>query len=221
MIRKSLLALGLLLGSHIAIAQALPEKYQEGVHYFKIDQAPARTDSNSIEVTEVFSYACTHCNTFDPFVLSWRERQPENVRFNRIHVSFGRREWELMARGYIAAEMMGIAEESHAAMMDAFWKQRKQFRNPEELAAFYAGFGVSPESFLANYKSFAADSQLRKSVRDVQVFGVNGTPSMVVNRKYRVGSSKDVPGFEAILDVVDFLIARETAAQAFASQPDS
>ncbi len=118
----------------------------------------------------------------------------------------------MMARAYITAEMLGIAEESHPAMMDAIWKQGKQFRSLDELADFYSGFGVERSAFLANYQSFAADSQLRKSQRDVQLFGITGTPSLVVNRKYRVQSSKDVADFDAMLDVVDFLVSKESTA---------
>ena len=42
-----LLTLSLLLGSQLALAQAEP--YQEGVHYFKINQAPAKNDSGKVD----------------------------------------------------------------------------------------------------------------------------------------------------------------------------
>ena len=208
MIKKAILALCLLLGSQLAIAQF--DKYTEGVHYFKINQVPADTGTDTIEVTEIFSYACSHCNTIEPYMQNWSKTKADNVTLNRIAVVFGRRAWEMMARAYIAAEMMGIVEETHIAMMDAIWKQGKQFRNLDELADFYAGFGVERSAFIAHFKSFAADSQLRKSQRDVQLFGITGTPSLVVNRKFRVVSSKDVSDFDAMLDVVDFLVAKET-----------
>ena len=210
MIQKVIFALSLLFGSQLAMAQLEP--YQEGVHYFEIGQVPADTGSDSVEVTELFSYGCSHCNTFEPYLKSWNQSKPENVTFNRIAVAFGRRAWEMMARAYITAEMLGIEDESHIAMMDAIWKERKQFRTVDELADFYTQFGIERSAFLANYQSFAADSQLRKSQRDVQLFGIMGTPSIVVNRKYRVTSSKDVADFNAMLDVVDFLVAKETAA---------
>jgi len=208
MIQKVMLALALLLGSQLAMAQA--EVYQEGVHYFNIDQMPAETDSDTVVVTELFSYGCSHCNTFEPYLQSWSQSKADNVEFNRIPVAFGRKSWEMMARSYIAAEMMGIVEQSHPAMMDAIWKERKQFRSLNELADFYSGFGVEKSAFIAHFNSFAADSQLRKSQRDVQLFGITGTPSMVVNRKYRVVSSNDVRDFNAMLDVVDFLVVKET-----------
>jgi len=210
MIQKVIIALGLLFGSQLTMAQLEP--YQEGVHYFKIGQVPADTGSDTVEVTELFSYGCSHCNTFEPYLESWNQSKPENVNFNRVAVAFGRRAWEMMARAYITSEMLGIEDESHVAMMDAIWKERKQFRTVDELADFYMQFGIERSAFMANYQSFAADSQLRKSQRDVQLFGITGTPSMVVNRKYRVTSSKDVGDFNAMLDVVDFLVSKESAA---------
>ena len=210
MIPKIILTLSLLFGSQLAMAQEA--KYQEGIHYFKINQLPAETGSDVVEVIELFSYACSHCNTFEPYMQSWNKQQAENVKLNRIAVVFGRKAWEIMARGYIVAEMMGIAEDSHVAMMDAIWKQGKKFHSAEQLADFYSAFGVEKSAFMAHYQSFAADSQLRKSQRDVQLFGISGTPTLVVNRKYRIVSSKDVVGFDAMLSVVDFLVAIETAA---------
>ena len=210
MIQKVILALGLLLGSQLAMAQAEP--YQEGVHYFKIDQVPADTGSGTVEVTELFSYGCSHCNTFEPYLESWNQTKPDNVVFNRIPVAFGRKAWEMMARAYITTEMLGIADDSHMAMMDAIWKEKRQFRTVDELADFYTGFGVEKSAFLSNFQSFAADSTLRKSQRDVQLFGITGTPSMVVNRKYRVTSNKNVRGFNEMLDIVDYLVSKETVA---------
>jgi len=211
MIQKVIIAAALLFGSQLAMAQAEP--YQEGVHYFKINQVPADTGSDTVEVTELFSYACSHCNTMEPYVQSWVQSKPDNVVFNRIAVAFGRKAWEMMARAYITAEMLGIEEESHIAMMDAIWKEGKQFRSLDDMADFYSGFGVERSAFLANYQSFAADSALRKSQRDVQLFGITGTPSLVVNRKYRIQSSKDVRDYNAMLDVVDYLVVKESASE--------
>ncbi len=208
MIRNVFLALSLLLVSQLGLAQNEP--YQEGVHYFKIDQAPAQNDSGTVEVTELFSYACSHCNTFEPYMQSWIKSKPENAKLNRIAVGFGRKAWEMMARGYITAEMLGIVEESHVAMMDAIWKHNKQFRNLDELADFYSGFGVDRKAFIDTFNSFAVDSQLRKSQRDTQLFGITGTPSLVVARKYRIASNKDVRDFNAMLDVVNYLIEKES-----------
>lgn len=209
MIIKVFLALGLIFSSPAVLAQQ--DKYQEGVHYFKIQQPPGVQQSDTVEVTEVFSYACSHCNTFEPYMQNWEKNKADYIKFNRLPVAFGRRAWELLARGYMAAEMMGIADQSHVPMMDAIWKERKQFRNVEQLADFYTAFGVEKDAYIAHFNSFAADSQMRKGQRDVGQFGIRGTPSLVVNRKYRVESNENVPGFEELLSVVNYLAEIEHA----------
>jgi thiol:disulfide interchange protein DsbA len=206
-IGKGWIGVGLLLVSGLAMAQA--ERFQEGVHYYKIDQAqPAR---DYVEVVEAFSYLCSHCATFEPYMQNWKKSMPENVQLKRIPVGFGRRAWELYSRAYVTASLMGIEEASHVPMMDVIWKERKQMRSLEDMADFYAQFGVEKDAFMATAQSFNVDTQMRREQRLLQQYGINATPTMVVNGRYRVGANKDVPGFEALLEVVNFLVARELA----------
>jgi len=212
-----MLAVAFMLMAVPAFAQS--SKYQPGVHYFVIDNAPVSTSDENIEVLEAFSYMCTHCNTFEPFIENWLERKPENVEFKRIPVIFGRRTWEVYARAYVTAEMMGIAEQSHGALMDALWKEKKIFRSIEELGEFYSNYGVTADQFIATSKSFAVDARLRKDQTLVQSYGVSGTPSLVVAGKYLIKGSQAVPNYDTMLDVVDTLIAQEQADMASTEEP--
>jgi len=186
--------------------------FQEGVHYFALEQAPATSPDGDVVVTEAFSYLCTHCNTFEPYVDAWRQRLPDGVAFKRLPVEFGRQTWGLYARGYVAASVMGIENDSHAALMNRIWKEQKPARNMEELADFYAQY-VDRGQFLATARSFAVDMQLRREQQLVRTYGVRGTPTMIVNGKYRVSTGGAVGDFESMLAVVDFLLARELAGE--------
>jgi len=190
--------------------------YEEGLHYFLIEGAPVETKGPT-EVVEAFSYMCSHCNTFDPYVASWKKRLPADVRFSRLPVVFGRGSWELYARAYVTADLLNVADKAHGPLMDRLWKEKQVMRSMDELATFYGQFGVDPEKFLTTSGSFAVDATLKKDQLRVQSYGVTGTPTMIVNGKYRVASSAAVPNFEVLLDVVDFLIAQEAAAR----QPSS
>ncbi|MEE4218161.1 MAG: thiol:disulfide interchange protein DsbA/DsbL [Xanthomonadales bacterium] len=214
--RKILLApmLGafLLLFTGAALAQGkglVP--YQEGLHYFKIEQASA-LKGDKVEVLELFSYLCNHCNTFEPYVNSWVERKPDYVDFRRVPVVFGRGSWELYARAYATAEIMNLPEEVHMAMMDRLWKDRKIMRSLDEIADFYVQFGADKEKFLSTAQSFAVDGKIRKDQQLVREYGITGTPSIVVNGKYRVTGSSALPSFDAMLDLVDYLVGIEKAA---------
>ena len=184
--------------------------YQEGLHYQLIDGAPVVSGS-PIEVLEAFSYLCSHCGTFDPYVEAWAKRLPENVSFRRLPVVFGRDSWEIYARAYLTAEALNVAEAGHAPLMDRLWKEKKVMRSMEELAEFYAQFGVEPQKFLATARSFAVESRLKRDQMRVQSFGIRGTPSLVVQGKYLVAGNAAVPSFDAMLDVVDYLIEKESA----------
>ena len=217
---RTLMLLALLAGGNAVLAQdGKPAPYQEGLHYFEIDGAPAAANG-PIEVVEAFSYLCSHCATFDPYVEAWKKRLPENVEFRRLPVVFGRGSWELYARGYVTAQMMNIGDDAHAAMMDRLWNDKEIMRSMDELADFYAQFGADKEKFLATSRSFAVDSVLKKDQRKVQEWGITGTPSMVFNGKYRIAGNAAVPSFEVLLDVVDFLIEQETASMQQASAAD-
>jgi len=184
--------------------------YQEGLHYFKIEQASA-LPGDKVEVLEMFSYLCNHCNTFEPYVNSWAERKPDYVEFRRIPVVFGRGSWELYARAYATADIMNLSDDAHMAMMDRLWKERKIMRSLDEIADFYVQFGADKEKFLSTAQSFAVDGKIRKDQQMVQAYGITGTPSLVVGGKYRVTGNAAIPSFDAMLDVVDYLVEIEKA----------
>ncbi len=72
----------LVLGNSAQAQNDQPVPYQEGVHYFLIEGAPAAPVETQ-ELSEVFSYLCTHCNTFEPYVSSWKQNKPEGVVFQK------------------------------------------------------------------------------------------------------------------------------------------
>ena len=121
-LKASTLGVLLLLFSSVLAAQGqglVP--YQEGLHYFKIDNA-SEIPGDKVEVLELFSYLCSHCSTFEPYVNNWAERAPEHVNFRRVPVVFGRASWELYARAFVTAEIMNLPEEAHMAMMDRLFR---------------------------------------------------------------------------------------------------
>jgi protein dithiol oxidoreductase (disulfide-forming) len=209
--RLSLLGALLFLASSNLLGQGTAaSKYQEGIHYTLIENAPA-VPAGKVSVVEAFSYMCPHCATFEPYISNWMERKPENVEFRRIPVVFGRGSWELYARAYVTAEVMGIANEAHGGLMDKIWKDKKVMRTMDDLAAFYSAYGVEAGVFMATSQSFAVDAKMRKDQRAAQDAGVQGTPSLIINSKYLVAGNEAVANYDVMLDVVDYLVTLETA----------
>ena len=188
--------------------------FLEGVHYIKLNKAASARKSEVINVTEIFSYACHACNDFEPFMQSWKGKQAQDVKLNRIAVGFGRGSWELLAKGYVIAEILGVEEQAHVPMMNAIWREGQQMRSMEDLASFYAGHGANKAKFLALDGSFMLNMRQKQNNDKLGVYSVRGTPTMVVNDSYKIQTGQAVPNYQVMLSVVDFLVASERAAMA-------
>lgn len=169
--------------------------------------APA---AGKIEVAEVFGYTCPACARFDPMLAAWKAKLPADVKVVLVPAPFGG-PWIPYARAYYAGEALGVTARSHPRVFRALHEAGELPRNPtaDELAAFYAGLGVPAARFTAAYASPAVDAQLERARQFIERSGVEGTPTLVVNGKYRVlGSS-----YEDTLRIAEHLVARERQAR--------
>ena len=183
-----------------------------GVDYTVIDggqpYAPIR---GKIEVVEVFGYTCPHCAHFEPLVSAWRAKLPADVQFTLLAAPLGGH-WIPYARAFFAAQSMDLTGKTHQAMFRALHVEGSlPLTNPSpgEIAGFYASRGADAQRFVATMASPAIDAQLKQAREFMIRSGVAGTPSIVVNGKYRViGTS-----FDDMLRIADHLVARERIAK--------
>ncbi|MEI2796235.1 thiol:disulfide interchange protein DsbA/DsbL [Pseudoxanthomonas sp. F11] len=169
--------------------------------------------NGQVEVVEVFGYVCPACGAFAPRMAAWKARLPADVRVSYVPVAFGKA-WEPYAKAFYAAEAKGLVDKTHDAVFNAIHLQRtlpgegKPPADPAQLAKFYAGYGADPQEFVALMNSFATNAKMGRGMQFAQRSGVTGTPTLIVNGKYRVtgGSSWD-----DVLRITDHLIAMERA----------
>lgn len=185
----------------------------EGTHYVLIDDPqPLQPLNGQIEVVEVFGYTCGACASFEPLVSAWKKRQPDDVRVTMLPAAFGGI-WNEFAKAYYAADAMGLVEATHQPLFRAIHVERSlgsgQRLTNEDIAAFYAQHGADARKFAQTMESFAVAGQLRRAQQFAAASGVDATPTMLVNGKYRVVSGQD---YQDVLRIVDHLVARERAA---------
>ena len=183
-----------------------------GQHYVEIaDPQPFQPLDGRIEVVEVFGYTCPACASFEPLVSAWKARQPDDVRVTLLAAPFGGY-WMPYAKAFYAAEAQGLVDATHQAMFDAVHRQRSlpvQGVSTEAIAEAYAAHGADAKEFARTMESFAVSGQMRRARQFVDRTGVDSTPTMVVNGKYRVIAGQD---FQDVLRTVDYLVERERAA---------
>jgi thiol:disulfide interchange protein DsbA len=207
-----LAAVSLLLASAAAGAQTpmppAPTQWEAGKHYFVIDPAQPTTTGDKIEVTEVFSYGCPACNASYPFVVKLQKALPPNAVLTYVPAAFNPAEdWPMFQRAYLTAKALGIADKAHEAMFDAVWKTGElatmdkatnQLKNPQptidQAAQFYAKFGVKADDFLATANSFTIGTRMKQADAYIKAAGVEQTPTIIINGKYRLTTSSAAPG---------------------------
>ena len=208
----------------VATSTASAQTWTEGKNYFTI-VPPQHTDvpAGKIEVTEIFSYGCPYCAQFNPYIQTLRKQLPANVVLDFVPASFlPAEDWPMFQRATCTAQILGIFDKTHDAVFDAVWKtgelaiydktsQRLKSSLPtiEDAARYYNRIsGVPVEKFLATAKSFAVDVKMRRDDALLEAYQVTGTPTMIINGKYRVDTTA-AGGFQQTIDVVRWLLAKE------------
>jgi len=202
---KVLMSLALLL--LIPFAHADPK---EGVQYQVIKNAQPTASEDKIEVLELFWYGCPHCYHLESELDTWLKNKPDDIVFVRVPAILGP-SWELYARAFYTAELLGVADKIHKPLFDRIHKEKKPIRNLQQLKDFFIAQGVSAQDFDDTYKSFAVITKTNRAKQASSLYGISGVPALVVNGKYRT-SAREAGGNREILEVVDFLVEKERAA---------
>jgi len=182
-----------------------------GTDYVEIEGGqPFANTPGKIEVAEVFAYWCGHCAAFEPLVGAWKARQPADVSFVPVPAVFNAQ--DEFPRAFYASEAMGTLERTHTATFNAIHLQKSLRPNADaaSIAAFYGTLGIDQARFTSTMQSFAVNANLGRARQFAMRSGVDATPTIIVDGKYRVIGGKSL---EDILRITDHLVAMERAAQ--------
>lgn len=201
------------LASH-GVAQEAPV-WQEGTNYFVIEPAQPVSTGAQVEVLEVFSYACPHCASFQPYVIQIEESLPAGAQLRQLPAIFSPA-WEAFARAYFTAQSLGVLDSTHQQLFDALHRERRQMRDFDDLADFYAAQGVDRERFVTTAHSFEVENKLAGARAQLPKLGIEGTPTVIVNGKYRI-TGASAGGYPQMVALVQWLVEQELATTGAAS----
>lgn len=199
--------------------------WTEGRNYFLID--PPRVPAvapGKVEVTEVFSYGCPACNLFVPTMHKLQKSLPPNAVLDYLPASFNPSEdWPMFQQAFFTAQTLGVAEATHDAMFNAVWAtgelsiidpSTQRIKSPlptiDDAARFYQKkAGVPVANFVSTAKSFGVDMKVRAAEQTIAAYGVDRTPTIVVNGKYRL-TTESAGGPDQLIELVQWLVAKES-----------
>ena len=186
------------------MAQSTP---QAGRDYVEIPGGQAwAARPGRIEVAELFGYTCPHCAHFEPLLAQWKQRQGKDVDLALVPAVYGGA-WDVWARAFFAASDLGLLPRSHEAVFAAIHRDGRLPRNPsaQELGTFFSSYGVDGDRFRAAMADPKVDARMDRARKFAIASGAEGTPTLVVNGRYRVTAAS----LEDALRITDWLVARE------------
>lgn len=202
------------LTAFLALAVSGPAAAQQPIDpegRYELIQPPQPTETpGKVEIVDVFWYGCPHCWKFLPAVEALDERKADYVEIRRMPAIF-RRNWEMHARAFYTAKLLNAVDAIHRPLFSSIHEKGQKLDNRQSLRAFFIAQGIDGDAFDKTFDSFAVETMLRKSTVMQGKYGVRGTPSIIVNGKYRVSASL-AGGYEAMTQIAEALAAREHKA---------
>ena len=180
----------------------------EGTDYVLIDNPQAYAPlAGKIEVVEVFGYWCPHCAQFQPQLSAWTRKLPADVRFTYVPAVF--EAGDNFARAFFAAEHFGVLAKTHDAMFPAIHVEGLLPRNASvaEIAAYYGQQGLDAVKMQAYMLSPEVEAKLEHARQFALHAGVEGTPTLVVDGRYRITAQTHEDGLRIASQLIDQLRA--------------
>lgn len=195
-------------------------RWIEGRHYFDLGANAAKGQAPAaVKVTEIFSYACSGCDAFLPYMQSLERNLPAGAVVEYLPAAWHPSEnWPLYQRTFLAARTLGVDKKAHEAMFAAVWKtgelavldartgrRRSPLPSVQDVARFYERVAAIPAArFVETAMSFTVDSAMRSADARIKGMRPDSTPTLVINDRYRV----DLPsagGSQQLVEVALFL----------------
>ena len=192
---------------------AAARQWVAGSDYLVLDPPVPTSTGSKIEVVEVFSYACPHCAHFQTYIDELKSKLPASAQFVLLPAVFNAA-WEPFARAFYTAQALGIMDKTHQALFDALHRDHLPITSLDALAKFYAGYGADAATFLSTANSFVIEAKMAHGNELVRDYHVEGTPTLIVNGKYRVAmnSERSIGPAEAI-KLTLYLVQQEAQAK--------
>src|SRR5574341_72712 len=189
-----LLATALLAGASIAAAQPL-----EGA-FTALGPVPARQSADTAVVELFINFTCPHCNDFRPVAKPVFQKYGNRIKLIRHPILFpGQADAPL--RLFFVAQAHGKEEQIETALFDAAFNYGVNIYDPA-VVNYLARSNDLADAYRNESGSDAVTRKIAASRTQAETYGVNSTPSIVVQRVLLVAPGRSMETFVAGFDAV-------------------
>lgn len=177
---------------------------------YQLVQPPGPSGQNGqIEIIEFFSYACPHCDRFEPKLAKWRSEQGKDVSFQRVPAVF-QQGWDKLGRLYYTLNAMGLSEKFDSKVFDAVHRDHIKLQDEGPRNEWLAKQGVDVKRFNDMWNSFGIDTKMRQAQQTAERYRVEGVPQIIVDGRFKPtdnGSTDESSGHTKVLEHTTALLA--------------
>ena len=196
LIKRIFMILALLCAAQVFAAS------EAGKGYAVLNPAQPTQTGNKIEILEFFFYGCSHCFRLHPLMSAWEKKMPKDVELIFVPAIFNT-SWEPMARTFYALEALGQRAQLHDALYNAWNVNNMDLTDEAKIADFVSQHGVDRKKFDDAYNSFSMQSKVMRAKQMGQIYGIRGTPTLIVDGKYLITGLQPAETMQALNGVID------------------
>jgi len=108
---------------------------------------------------------------------------PKDVEYRRVPTIF-RESWVPHARLFYALEAMGELEKAASGRIRRHAQGKPQLNDKQQFLEWAANKGADRKKLEEAYDSFAVQTKTQRAIQMTKLYGITGTPSVVVDGKY-------------------------------------
>lgn len=181
--------------------------FQEGIHFVRLQEPLSLLNTKKVEVIAAFSFGCGHCYGIYPSIEKWKSEKNKTVEFSYFHAVWNKA-MRLYAKTYYTAIELKIEKKIHSPLFEAIVINQQTLSNLDELAEFFASFGVDKTRFVEVFNSEKITKRVEQAEKLTKRFHLASVPEFIVAGKFRVDPMR-AGGPDKIFEVIDFLIEQE------------
>lgn len=191
-------------------AFSFSESFVEGKDYVLIATPVSTQDPSKIEVAEIFSYHCQHCLDLESLLEPWVKKLPIDVNFVQLHAAW-QPFMQPLQRGFYTASKLNLQPKIHIAAFKEFQQKRNKLETAEAWAKFLGPYGAKREDILKLYGTFGITTEINQANAKIRSYKITGTPTIVIDGRYRIDSAAGKDPHKRMLAIADFLINKVRA----------
>jgi thiol:disulfide interchange protein DsbA len=186
------------------------KQFEQGTHYTTFNNAlddviVNHPELKQTQVSEFFTYGCSHCQAFAPVLSKWGKSKEINIKYVPI---VWNETTDLHARAYFLIESHQNFSSLHSGLFTlvaGFSRTDSLDDQKIELITWLQKQNIQPIDALNAFNSTGFENELALSVLLAKRFQVTGTPTLVINNTYRI-NNKSMSSQKDLLTVAEELL---------------